>query len=330
MSEHELWNELGNLYFLSGTYDSAIHAYTKAIELDGKFGRPYSNMALAHIQKGQYDRAIELLRRGTDLLADPRELAVSWNRLGNVYRHCKDYYMALVAYQKADEVGLQIEREHDQPGWDADAPLTITMAPLELSAAEEPEAPQEPVVEMPRAVASQETAPAIANQPPAEHSVDDPATPGEAASLSSPPFQPEDELYDFEDEFPYLEADIFGDKEFFPPEPTPVLEEQLIPAGLPEPDQDSAQVLQLPASPIPPQIEAETETKNLFSLELALREGANPERSLLLTDFDQELLSVAAVNSASSLFMATGKREDNLVPSELPTNNETVQDPVIA
>ena len=38
MSEHELWNELGNLYFMSGAYDQAIHAYQRSIQLDAGFG----------------------------------------------------------------------------------------------------------------------------------------------------------------------------------------------------------------------------------------------------------------------------------------------------
>jgi tetratricopeptide (TPR) repeat protein len=102
MSEHELWNELGNLYFMSGAYDQAAFAYHRSIRMDGFFGRPYSNLALTYVQQGKYDQAIDLYRRSLDLLCDDKEKAVSWSRLGNVYRHLKNYEQAVSAYQQAD------------------------------------------------------------------------------------------------------------------------------------------------------------------------------------------------------------------------------------
>src|SRR5258706_15909544 len=82
MSEHEFWNELGNLYFISGAYEPAIHAYARSIELDRGFGRPYSNMALAFVHTGKYVDAIELYHRSIELLTDDKEKAITWNRLG--------------------------------------------------------------------------------------------------------------------------------------------------------------------------------------------------------------------------------------------------------
>ena len=107
MSEHELWNELGNLYFMSGAYNQAVYAYHRSIQLDSSFGRPYSNLALAYVQQGKYQEAIELYRSSIELLADNKEKAISWSRLGNVYRHLKDYKNAVVAYQQADELDPQ-------------------------------------------------------------------------------------------------------------------------------------------------------------------------------------------------------------------------------
>src|SRR5512135_839227 len=104
MSEHELWNELGNLYFLSGAYNQAAHAYERSIQTDTRFGRPYSNLALTYVQQGRYDEAIDLYRRSIELLAENKEKAISLNRLGNVYRHLKDYSRAVVAFQEADEL----------------------------------------------------------------------------------------------------------------------------------------------------------------------------------------------------------------------------------
>ena len=104
MSEQELWNELGNLYFLSGSYNQASNAYQRSIQLDAGFGRPYSNLALTYVQQGKFDEAIELYRRSIELLTENKEKAVSWNRLGTVYRHLKDYSKAVIAFQEADEL----------------------------------------------------------------------------------------------------------------------------------------------------------------------------------------------------------------------------------
>ncbi len=104
MSEHELWNEIGNLYFMSGAYDQAVYAYHRSIELDGTYGRPYSNLALTYVQQGKYQEAVVLYRRSLERLTDEKEKAISWNRLGNVHRHLKEYRQAIVAYQQADEL----------------------------------------------------------------------------------------------------------------------------------------------------------------------------------------------------------------------------------
>ncbi|MFH1183760.1 MAG: tetratricopeptide repeat protein [Chloroflexota bacterium] len=117
MSEHELWNELGNLYFLSGEYRQAVHAYKRSIQMDESFGRPYSNLALTYVQQGEYEQAIDLYRRSIELLSEDKEKAISWNRLGNVFRHLKDYRQAVVAYRNADELDAESGEGGDKPGW---------------------------------------------------------------------------------------------------------------------------------------------------------------------------------------------------------------------
>lgn len=104
MSEHELWNELGNLYFLSGAYDQAINAYRRSIQLDVGFGRPYSNLALTYVKQEKYDEAAELYRRSIELLTENHEKAITWYGLGDVYRHLKDYSKAVIAYHQADDL----------------------------------------------------------------------------------------------------------------------------------------------------------------------------------------------------------------------------------
>lgn len=99
-----VWNELGNVYFNNSSFDDAIVAYSKAIELDRWFAWPYSNLALAYVQKDRLAEAILLYQRSIELFTSEKDKAVSWNRLGNVYRRLNDYDHAIAAYQRADEL----------------------------------------------------------------------------------------------------------------------------------------------------------------------------------------------------------------------------------
>jgi tetratricopeptide (TPR) repeat protein len=116
MSEHELWNELGNLYFMSGSYEQAIHAYHRSIQMDNTYGKPYSNLAQTYVLQGKYDEAVKLFRRSLDLLVDNKEKAISWNRLGKVYRHLKDYQQAVIAFQHSDEFDPECKEDSEEPG----------------------------------------------------------------------------------------------------------------------------------------------------------------------------------------------------------------------
>jgi tetratricopeptide (TPR) repeat protein len=99
-----VWNELGNVYFNTGAFDDAVIAYSKAIELDRWFAWPYSNLALTYVQKGRFVEAILLYQRSIELFASDKDKAISWNRLGNVYRRINDYENAIASYQRADEL----------------------------------------------------------------------------------------------------------------------------------------------------------------------------------------------------------------------------------
>src|SRR5258708_27052232 len=48
-----VWNELGNVYFNTRSFEDAIVAYSKAIELDRWFAWPYRKLALAYAQKSR-------------------------------------------------------------------------------------------------------------------------------------------------------------------------------------------------------------------------------------------------------------------------------------
>lgn len=97
-------NQLGNFYTNNRDFDKAIAAYQKSIEKDSRFGQPYSNLGSLYYQMGKFENAVSMLKRSLDFLATPEEKAVSWNRLGDVYRRMRDYSSALDAYQKASQI----------------------------------------------------------------------------------------------------------------------------------------------------------------------------------------------------------------------------------
>ena len=129
MSNHEVWNEIGNLYFMKGAYEPAIHAYLRSIQLDNKFGRSYSNLALAFVHTGKYIDAIKLYRHSIDLLPDTKERAITWNRLGILYRQIRDYKKALEAYQQADI----LDPQQKDTSYEATLPLTVSMPAIDIN-----------------------------------------------------------------------------------------------------------------------------------------------------------------------------------------------------
>lgn len=132
MSNHEFWNELGNLYFMNGEYQPAIHAYLRSIEVDNGFGRSYGNLALAFVQVGKYSEAIKLYRHSIELLPSEKEKAITWNRLGILYRQVKEYNQALEAYQRADQ--LDSHAGEDRTVDAQQTPLTVSMPDMDLDA----------------------------------------------------------------------------------------------------------------------------------------------------------------------------------------------------
>jgi tetratricopeptide (TPR) repeat protein len=98
------WNDLGNSYASSKQFDNAIEAYKKAIEMNPKYGQPYSNLGFIYYRLGKNDVAILLYKKSIDFLDTPEDKAVSWNRLGDAYRRLGDYGNASAAYQNASEM----------------------------------------------------------------------------------------------------------------------------------------------------------------------------------------------------------------------------------
>ena len=96
---------MGNSFTCSKKFNNAIEAYKKAIEMDPKFGQPYSNLGFIYYRLGKYDFAVLLFKKSVDLLDSPEDKAISLNRLGDAYRRLGDYGNALSAYKKSSEIG---------------------------------------------------------------------------------------------------------------------------------------------------------------------------------------------------------------------------------
>jgi len=104
-----IWNELGNIFIKASAYDDAVDAYKKAIRLDPAFAWPYSNLALALTHKGNFSEAIPLYKKGIELFTSNKEKAISWERLGDVYRRMNVYKDAIAAY----EIAKKLSQEND-------------------------------------------------------------------------------------------------------------------------------------------------------------------------------------------------------------------------
>ena len=104
MSELEIWNEIGNIYYNTGAYDEAIRTYQKVIELNPGSGQSYCNLATIFVCQGRYAEAIPLFQKGIDLLDEAINKAFLWNQLGDAYRRLEDCDHASTSYRKAIEL----------------------------------------------------------------------------------------------------------------------------------------------------------------------------------------------------------------------------------
>ncbi|MCJ7435699.1 MAG: tetratricopeptide repeat protein [Anaerolineales bacterium] len=105
----QVWDELGDIFLKAGSYSEAENAYKKAIELDAMSGWSYGNLALTLVHRGRYQDAIHSYLKSIEVFKDNKDKAISWNRLGNVYRKLNDYDNAITAYQNA----VKLNDEHE-------------------------------------------------------------------------------------------------------------------------------------------------------------------------------------------------------------------------
>jgi tetratricopeptide (TPR) repeat protein len=87
-----------------GSYEEAVSAYGKAIELAPEFSMAYNNLGHAYFSKGDYEGAIPLLKKSIDLSNSAQEQAIAWKRLGDAFQKQGNYDKALYAYKRGDEL----------------------------------------------------------------------------------------------------------------------------------------------------------------------------------------------------------------------------------
>ncbi len=95
------WNDMGELYFKTGSYEQAIKAFNQAIELEPQNGWAYCNLARVLAVQGHYTEAVTLYTKSIDLLPENKDKAAVWNHLGNAFRKLNDYDNAIKSYQNA-------------------------------------------------------------------------------------------------------------------------------------------------------------------------------------------------------------------------------------
>jgi tetratricopeptide (TPR) repeat protein len=206
MEEYLIWNEFGNIHLGTASYDEAIQAYSKAIELAPNFGWPYRNLASAFISKGRFAEAVPLLQKSIDLLTGSTDKAISFNKLGDAYRNLGNYQAALDAYQQADalsavenldwpastEPEMETDPEHSES--DPAARMAEIEPQVEAAAESEPVVAvdetitPDPVAEEaePQVEAALESEPAVAaEEAPAPEPVDEETAPQVEAALES-------------------------------------------------------------------------------------------------------------------------------------------------
>ena len=97
----QVWNELGDTFFKSGSYIEASNCYRKVTEMLPLNGWAYNNLALSLTYQARFEEAIPIYLKSIELFKTDKEKADVWNRLGNVYRRLNDYDNAVAAYKKA-------------------------------------------------------------------------------------------------------------------------------------------------------------------------------------------------------------------------------------
>jgi Flp pilus assembly protein TadD len=94
-------NKRGNCYLETNQLDSAMLDFRQAIKVAPSYPSPYFNLAIAYINKEQYQQAIYLLHKYSELKPN---VAESWGEQGVLYRQLEKYDSSFMMLAKAYEL----------------------------------------------------------------------------------------------------------------------------------------------------------------------------------------------------------------------------------
>lgn len=97
---------IGYTYELEGRYDSAVHYYEKGLEIQGERVNTLSKLANAYFLNNQFDKALKANERIMEL--NP-ETSIPYVNMGNYYIKFADTLQGIRYYEKAAEMGAQVE-----------------------------------------------------------------------------------------------------------------------------------------------------------------------------------------------------------------------------
>lgn len=90
--------QLGTACFLAGDSEQAVEHFIRVTELDPQNGRAYVNVGAVYNSRGEYTKAIDVLRKG---LTFDRRCAEGYYNMGIAHRHLKQFDLAIPAYREA-------------------------------------------------------------------------------------------------------------------------------------------------------------------------------------------------------------------------------------
>ena len=115
---NEMFEALGDIYFVIGDYDKSIESYKKALELTKekkKMAKLMAKIGKIYLRKGEHDESSKICTEALDLVKgeECREEALAINNIGNVHWLKGEYDKAVEHYEKSLKIG---EKIGDQQG----------------------------------------------------------------------------------------------------------------------------------------------------------------------------------------------------------------------
>jgi len=99
------WIEKGDALVKTGRYDTAIHAYSKAIEIDPQDHYSYSQRAEINMQMGNYQQAAEDFTRVLELKKNSRHIYMTYRKRYKAYEKLGKHDLAVEDLKSAARLG---------------------------------------------------------------------------------------------------------------------------------------------------------------------------------------------------------------------------------